>query len=88
LLAELPAELGGTGERVGLFVDEVLHVYRLADSEIESAANVLGSDLAEYVAGIGRQAGEMIILVDLKPILGVAKVQPHAPALSLADRRG
>jgi purine-binding chemotaxis protein CheW len=81
LLAELPEGLGGTGERVGLFVDEVLHVYRLAESEIESAANVLGSELAEYVAGIGRQAGEMIILVDLKPILGVAKVQPHAPAL-------
>ncbi|MGZ3473525.1 MAG: chemotaxis protein CheW, partial [Polyangiales bacterium] len=30
LLAELPADLGGTGERVGHFVDEVLHVYRLA----------------------------------------------------------
>jgi purine-binding chemotaxis protein CheW len=79
LLAELPEGLGGTGERVGLFVDEVLHVYRLADSEIESAANVLGSELAEYVAGIGRQAGEMIILVDLKPILGLAKTQAHAP---------
>ena len=73
LLAELTPEQGGTGERVGLFVDEVLHVYRLADTEIESAASVLGSDLAEFVAGIGRQAGEMIILIDLRPILGGTK---------------
>lgn len=79
LLAELAPEQGGTGERVGLFVDEVLHVYRFTDAEIESAANVLGSELAEYVAGIGRQGGEMIILVDLRPILGFQKTPP-APA--------
>lgn len=83
LLAELSPELGGTGERVGLFVDEVLHVYRFTDAEIESAASVLGSELAEYVAGIGRQGGEMIILVDLRPILGGPKspAQPVRAAL-------
>jgi purine-binding chemotaxis protein CheW len=90
LLAELAPEQGGTGERVGLFVDEVLHVYRLSDSEIESAANVLGSELAEYVGGIGRQAGEMIILIDLKPILaGTGKPQsPRNPALPPGARGG
>jgi purine-binding chemotaxis protein CheW len=77
LLAELAPEQGGTGERVGLFVDEVLHVYRLSEGEIESAANVLGSELAEYVGGIGRQAGEMIILINLQPILAAGgKPQP------------
>ena len=79
LLAELSPEQGGTGERVGLFVDEVLHVYRLSETEIESAANVLGGELAEYVAGIGRQAGEMIILVDLRPILAGGSVKGSAP---------
>jgi len=79
LLAELAPEQGGTGERVGLFVDEVLHVYRLSEQEMESAANVLGGELAEYVAGIGRQAGEMIILIDLRPILGVAAQKPAPP---------
>lgn len=83
LLAELAPELGGHGERVGLFVDEVLHVYRFTDAEIESAANVLGSELAEYVAGIGRQAGEMIILVDLRPILA-AKTAPAPPTRAKA----
>jgi purine-binding chemotaxis protein CheW len=70
LLAEAATEQGGSGERVGLFVDEVLAVYRFADNEIEGAQNALGSELAEYVAGIGRQAGETIILIDLRPILG------------------
>lgn len=90
LLAELAPEQGGTGERVGLFVDEVLHVYRLSENEIESAANVLGSELAEYVGGIGRQAGEMIILIDLKPILaGGGKPQsPRNPALPPGARGG
>lgn len=88
LLAELSPEQGGTGERVGLFVDEVLHVYRFADQEIESAANVLGSELAEYVAGIGRQSGEMILLLDLRPILGGAKSTPAAARPALGGRAG
>jgi purine-binding chemotaxis protein CheW len=42
------------GETLGLFVDEVLQVYRLADSEIESAAAALGGDVAPYISGIAR----------------------------------
>jgi purine-binding chemotaxis protein CheW len=41
-------------ETLGLFVDEVLQVYRLADEEIELAAPVLGGDVAEYISGIAR----------------------------------
>ncbi len=70
LLAEAATEQGGSGERIGLFVDEVLQVYRFADEEIEAAQNALGGELAEYVAGIGRQGGETIILIDLRPVLG------------------
>jgi purine-binding chemotaxis protein CheW len=89
LLAELSPEQGGSGERVGLLVDEVLHVYRLSEQEIESASNVLGSELAEYVAGIGRQGGEMIILIDLRPILLPGKAQaPARPVASLVGRGG
>lgn len=43
------------GERLGLYVDEVLQVYRLADSEIEPAT-ALGGDVASYIAGIARPA--------------------------------
>lgn len=44
------------GELLGLYVDEVLQVYRLADSEIEHAATALGGDVAPYISGIARPA--------------------------------
>jgi purine-binding chemotaxis protein CheW len=44
------------GEVMGVFVDEVLQVYRLAESEIEPAASALGGEVAGYIAGIARPA--------------------------------
>ncbi len=74
-LAEQPSDrktrilLVDTGdEQIGLLVDEVLQVYRLADAEIEPAA-VLGGDQPAHIAGIGRPEGALLILIDLKPIL-------------------
>lgn len=55
-------------EQIGLLVDEVLQVYRLADSEIEPA-HVLGGEQPAHIAGIGRPEGALLVLVDLKPIL-------------------
>jgi purine-binding chemotaxis protein CheW len=55
-------------EHIGLWVDEVLQVYRLAESEIEPA-QVLGGDQPAHIAGIGRPEGALLILIDLKPIL-------------------
>jgi purine-binding chemotaxis protein CheW len=55
-------------ERVGLLVDEVLQVHRLADSEIEPS-EVLGGDPQPYLAGIGRPEGALLVLLDLRPIL-------------------
>ena len=63
LLAE-----AGTEEQIGLLVDEVMQVYRLADSEIEPA-NVLGGDQPAHIAGNGRPPGALLILLDLRPIL-------------------
>jgi purine-binding chemotaxis protein CheW len=55
-------------EHIGLLVDEVLQVYRLAEPEIEPA-QVLGGDQPAHIAGIGRPEGALLILLDLKPIL-------------------
>ena len=55
-------------EHIGLLVDEVLQVYRLAETEIEPA-HVLGGDQPAHIAGIGRPEGALLILIDLKPIL-------------------
>ncbi|HEX7666465.1 MAG TPA: chemotaxis protein CheW [Polyangiaceae bacterium] len=55
-------------EQVGLWVDEVLQVYRLADNEIEPPS-VLGGDQPPYVLGIGRSAGDLLLLLDLRAVL-------------------
>jgi purine-binding chemotaxis protein CheW len=52
------------GEVVGLFVDDVKNVVRLAADEIELAQSILGGDLSDYVLGVGRPADESIILLD------------------------
>lgn len=69
-------------ETLGLYVDEVLQVYRLADSEIEHAAAALGGEVAPYIAGIARpiiaaassqSAGQvdasLVILLELRSLL-------------------
>jgi purine-binding chemotaxis protein CheW len=59
------------GEQLGLLVDEVQQVWRLATDEIEQAS-VLGGDQAVHIAGIGRPAGvegTMLILLDLRPLV-------------------
>lgn len=61
----------GTGEQIGLLVDDVQQVWRLASEEIEPA-HVLGGEQASHVAGIGRPTageGTLLILLDLRPIL-------------------
>jgi chemotaxis signal transduction protein len=60
----------GEGELVGFIVDEVLQVYRLAESEIESAS-ALGGEQQAHIGGVGRPAsGPLLVLLDLAPILG------------------
>lgn len=56
------------GEVVGLFVDDVRNVVRLSSSEIEVAQTILGGDLSDYVMGVGRPAGDPIVLLDQKSI--------------------
>jgi purine-binding chemotaxis protein CheW len=61
----------GIGEQIGLLVDDVQQVWRLASEEIEPAS-VLGGEQASHIAGIGRPTasqGAMLILLDLRPIL-------------------
>jgi purine-binding chemotaxis protein CheW len=58
----------GQDDPIGLLVDEVLQVYRLADDEIEPA-QVLGGEQPAHIAGIGRPEDVLLVLLDLKPIL-------------------
>ncbi len=58
-----------SGEVIGLMVDEVRHVARLSDSEIEVASNLLGGDVSEHVVGIGRPNGDVVVLLNLSSIV-------------------
>jgi purine-binding chemotaxis protein CheW len=74
-----------SGEVIGVYVDEVLQVYRLSDAEIEPAAAALGGEVAGYIAGIARPTGafgagrgpdgtpgpdaSVVILLDLRAVL-------------------
>lgn len=57
------------GEVVGLYVDEVRHVLRLSESEIELATSVFGNDVSEHVIGIGRPPGHVLVLLDLTSVV-------------------
>jgi purine-binding chemotaxis protein CheW len=59
----------GRGEQIGLMVDEVHQVWRLAPEDIEPAS-VLGPDQPVHIAGIGRPPeGVVLLLLDLRPIV-------------------
>ncbi len=58
------------GEMIGLLVDEVRHVLRLSDSQIEIASHALGGELSEHVRGIARPGGrDIMVLLDLTTIV-------------------
>lgn len=59
----------GSGETVGLLVDEVRQVVRLKPSEIEPAASTLGSDSSDHVIGVARPPGSFVVLLDLRSVL-------------------
>ncbi len=57
-------------ELMGLEVDEVCQVVRLAEGEVEATTQSLGGDLSDAVRGIGRPDGtELLVLLDLETLL-------------------
>jgi purine-binding chemotaxis protein CheW len=70
--------VAGGEEVMGLLVDEVFQVYRLAEEEIELSA-VVAADISEYVLGVGRPGSsdadaepisdDILVLLDPEPLL-------------------
>jgi purine-binding chemotaxis protein CheW len=63
----LVAEL--EGKLVGLIVDAASEVLKIAPSDIEPPPDVFGEDDVNYVTGVGKLHGRLIIMVDLKKVL-------------------
>ena len=56
-------------ELFGLLVDEVRQVVRLSEVEIEPPPAMLVGSEADFVHGIGRSRGRMVILLNLDSVL-------------------
>lgn len=56
------------GEPFGLIVDRVVRVERLDNAQIESAP-LPGGIASEYIAGVARAEGELIVLLELAAVV-------------------
>ena len=78
----LPAGVRSERERVivvkrqggfcGVLVDQVVQVVRIAETAVEAPPVVLEGIDREFVQGIGRVAGRMLILLDMEKVLDVS----------------
>lgn len=57
------------GQTVGIIVDEVSEVLRLSNSDIEPPPDIIGGITAEYLTGVGKIEGRLLILLDMNKIL-------------------
>ncbi len=67
------------GEQIGLLVDEVRHVIRLRDEDIEPTPAVFGRSEMEHMLGVGRYDGEMFTLVDLQAVVQLERLVHNTP---------
>jgi len=69
----LVSEVGG--KLVGLIVDSASEVLRLPEEEIELPPNVFDAGELNYVTGVGKFNGRLIILIDLNKVLQNGEVK-------------
>ncbi len=72
------------GESVGIIVDAVTEVLRIPADSIEPPSNIIISTSLDYMLGIAKRNGDMIVLLDLNKVL--SKEQALASS-SLEDKR-
>jgi len=57
------------GKDVGFIVDEASQVIKLSEEDIEPVEGVVSSIGSEFISGIGKNAGEILIILDFDQIL-------------------
>jgi purine-binding chemotaxis protein CheW len=73
---------------VGLIVDAASEVLKVPEAEIENPPNVFeGGDL-NYVTGVGKLKGRLIILIDLTKVLQRGEVKRITAVAEAADAAG
>lgn len=57
------------GQTVGIVVDEVAEVLRIATGSIEPPPTIIGGITAEYLTGVGKVDNRLLVLLDMDRIL-------------------
>ncbi len=68
------------GRAVGLVVDSASEVLKINDAQIEPPPNVFADGATNYVTGVAKYQGRLIILVDLTKILRAGELRLPAMA--------
>ncbi len=64
------------GQTVGMLVDEVPEVLKIADENIEPAPELVQTEVrTDYIKGVGKLDNRLIILLDLEKLLAPQEVQ-------------
>jgi purine-binding chemotaxis protein CheW len=71
---------------VGLIVDAASEVMRLPESEIEAPPSISDHEGADYITGVGKLNGRLVILIDLTKVLqkGELRRLPEMAAVASA----
>ncbi len=73
---------------VGLIVDAASEVLKLPQTEIENPPNVFEAGDLNYVTGVGKLKGRLIILIDLTKILQRGELKRIGDLAEAADAAG
>jgi len=76
------------GEDIGVMVDAVTEVLRIAQDTVETASSIITTADSYYILGIAKLGERLIILLDLEKVLSregrVTLLETKAPAKALA----
>lgn len=61
-----------SGNDIGVIVDAVTEVQRIAEASIEPAASLVTTEDPDYIEGIAKVEGRLLALLDLERTLGAA----------------
>ncbi|KUG05101.1 positive regulator of chea protein activity (chew) [hydrocarbon metagenome] len=70
------------GQTVGIIVDEVSEVLRLPVDGIEPPPGLIGSISEEFITGVGKHDGRLLILLDMNKILNDTEKADLAVSMS------
>ncbi len=62
------------GESIGIIVDAVTEVLRIPADAIEPPSNIIVTNSSDYMLGIAKRDGDMIVLLDLSKVLSKDQV--------------